>query len=94
MNMLTKKGFTLIEMLVVVLIIGILAAVALPQYNKAVEKSKASEALLILKSLRDQQAMCILEKGVDSSLCSGYSDEENLFVSRSCRRHDSRQLHQ
>ena len=80
MNMLTKKGFTLIEMLVVVLIIGILAAVALPQYNKAVEKSKASEALLILKSLRDQQAMCILEKGVDSSLCSGYSDEENLFV--------------
>ena len=60
-----KKGFTLIELLVVVLIIGILSAVAFPQYTKAVEKSRATEALILLKNIQDAALVCCLERECD-----------------------------
>ena len=57
------RGFTLIELLVVVLIIGILASIALPQYQKAVEKSKATQALTVLKSLVQAQKTYFMANG-------------------------------
>ena len=51
----TERGFTLAEVLVCVMIIGVLAAIATPQYFKVVERDKATEAVDLLLSLAGAQ---------------------------------------
>jgi prepilin-type N-terminal cleavage/methylation domain-containing protein len=51
----TTRGFTLLELLMVVIIIAILASIALPQYIKASERSRSAEAIQTLGAIRSSQ---------------------------------------
>ncbi|MCQ2410066.1 MAG: prepilin-type N-terminal cleavage/methylation domain-containing protein [Elusimicrobiaceae bacterium] len=57
------KAFTLIELLVVVLIIGILAVVALPQYEKSVMKSRYSALMATTNALAEAEEVYYLANG-------------------------------
>lgn len=64
-----QKGFTLIELMIVVAIIGILAAVAIPQYQDYTIKAKIGNALTSVDSLKTAVALCAQEAGGVLTTC-------------------------
>ena len=66
----SKKGFTLTELLIVVLIMGILASIAVPGYRKTVESSRARDAMGIIKMIATAQRMCLLDNPSNTSVCT------------------------
>jgi type IV pilus assembly protein PilA len=58
-----QKGFTLIELMIVVAIIGILAAVALPAYQDYTKKAKYAEVISVSNGYKTAVALCAQEAG-------------------------------
>ena len=66
-NVHVRKGFTLVELAVVIVIIGVLAAFGVPKFLNSVERSKASEAVAYLSAVQTAQERYIAKQGVYAS---------------------------
>ena len=59
-----KKGFTLVELVIVIVIVGILSLVSIPIYRGYIEKARFTEAFTTLRAIADANITYFLEKGV------------------------------
>jgi prepilin-type N-terminal cleavage/methylation domain-containing protein len=67
MRSLSRRGFTLIELMIVVVVIGILAAIAIPKYNVSAHRSKEKEADLFLSAVYRLQEVYQVQYGVPAA---------------------------
>lgn len=83
-HLLTQNGFTLIELMIVVAIIGILAAIAIPQYQNHIGKTQATRVINELGQLRLTVEECLQTGrttiGLGTNDCDPRATGSNLIV--------------
>ena len=69
-----RKGFTLVEIMIVVLIIGILLAIAVPNFITARQNSRAQTIIATLKQVEAAKDQCAMDKGLTTGdTCADYT---------------------
>jgi type IV pilus assembly protein PilE len=65
-----KSGFTLLEIIIVIIIVGVLASLALPRFFATVEYSRSTEALASFTAVRQALERCYLQRNGDYTACT------------------------
>ncbi|MFK7994187.1 MAG: prepilin-type N-terminal cleavage/methylation domain-containing protein [Granulosicoccus sp.] len=74
-----QKGFTLIELMIVIAIIGILAAVAVPQYSQYTKRAKFSEVKIAVSPIKSAIEDCY-QRNAGVALCNGTTPPATGFL--------------
>ena len=77
----SKKGFTMLELLMVIIVIGILASLAIPQYQGFMEKARVAEARNVISSIKSAQELYFLENaqyGAEADINGNYVTYETV----------------
>lgn len=80
-----NKGFTIIELMIAIAIIGVLAAIAVPAYSSYMRRAKVSEAFAMMPTFRHSVVECFTMNGVseDGTLNTPDDDDHNV-VRKGC----------
>jgi len=76
----SEKGFTLVELMIVVVIIGILASIAIPKFTALISKTKVSEAKTILRQIINLEKTFYLTNSLYSAIAEGADNEDIGFT--------------
>ena len=77
-----QKGFTLVELMIVIVIMGVLVTVALPAYSNYVSRTRATAAMAELSALRTAVSICQAERGKLAGCDAGSNGVPNVSLTK------------
>jgi prepilin-type N-terminal cleavage/methylation domain-containing protein len=72
-KIMTRKGFTLLELIIVIIIVGAIASLALPRFFRVVEFSRSTEALVAMSAIRQALERCYIMKSGTYIGCGNFA---------------------